>query len=47
MDENTKLEIIKNFKSRNIEVAFFETLEDIKDKINELIHIDCTVAGKG
>ena len=43
MHENMKLEIIKNFKSRNIEVAFFETLEDVRDKINELIYIDCTV----
>ncbi len=43
MDENMKLEITKNFKSRNIEVAFFETLDNVKDKINELIPTDCSV----
>ena len=43
MNENMKLEIIKNFKSRNIDVTFFETLEDVKDRINELIPIDCSV----
>lgn len=43
MDENMKLEIIKNFKSRNVDVTFFETLENVKDRINELIPIDCSV----
>lgn len=43
MNINMKLEIIKNFKSRNIDVTFFETLENVKDKINELIPIDCSV----
>lgn len=43
MNENMKLEITKNFKSRNIDVTFFETLENAKDKINELIPIDCSV----
>jgi L-lactate utilization protein LutB len=43
MDENMKLEITKNFKSRNIDVIFFETLDNAKDKINEIIPIDCSV----
>ncbi|RKD32462.1 lactate utilization protein [Thermohalobacter berrensis] len=37
------IEIIKNFKSRNIEVTFFKTLEDVKDKILDLIPINSTV----
>lgn len=43
MDEITKLEIIKNFKSRNIDVAFFETLEDVKERIIEIVPADCSV----
>lgn len=43
MNENIKTEITKNFKSRNIEVTFFETLEEVKDKIIELIPVNCTV----
>lgn len=43
MNNNIKLEIIKNFKSRNIQVTFFETLEDAKDRIIELIPIKCSV----
>lgn len=43
MDEIMKLEIIKNFKSRNIDVAFFETLEDVKYRIIEMVSADCSV----
>ncbi len=43
MDEIMKLEIIKNFKSRNINVAFFETLEDVKNRIIEMVPADCSV----
>ncbi len=43
MDEIMKLEIIKNFKSRNIDVAFFETLEDVKYRIIEMVPADCSV----
>lgn len=43
MNENMKLEITRNFKSRNIDIAFFETLEEAKDRIIELIPINCSV----
>jgi len=43
MDKSMELEIIKNFKSRNIDVTFFETLEQAKDRIIELIPIECSV----
>jgi L-lactate utilization protein LutC len=43
MDKSMRLEIIRNFKARNIDVSFFETLEDVKNKIIELIHLDCSV----
>lgn len=43
MDEIMELEIIKNFKSRNIDVAFFETLEEVKDRIIEIVPADCSV----
>lgn len=43
MDKSMELEITKNFKSRNIDVAFFETLEEVKDRIIDLIPIDCSV----
>lgn len=43
MDEHMKSDIIKNFKSRNIDVAFFETLEEVKDRIIELIPVGCSV----
>jgi len=43
MDKNIELEVIKNFKSRNIDVTFFETLEEAKDRIFELIPVDCSV----
>ena len=43
MDECMKLEIIRNFKSRNIDVVFFEKLEEVKDRIMELIPVSCTI----
>lgn len=43
MDQNMELEITKNFKSKNIDVAFFETLEDVKDRIINMIPINCSV----
>ena len=43
MDDNMKSEMIKNFKSRNIEVSFFETLEEAKDRMIELIPPDSSV----
>lgn len=43
MDKSMEFEIIRNFKSRNIEVAFFETLEEAKDRIIDIIPIDCSV----
>jgi len=43
MGENVKLELIKNFRSRGIEVTFFETLSDAKARIIESIPIDCSV----
>jgi L-lactate utilization protein LutC len=43
MDRKIQSEIIRNFKSRNIEVTFFKTLEDVKDKILDLIPINSTV----
>lgn len=43
MDKSMELEITKNFKSRNIDVTFFETLEEVKDRIIDLIPIDCSV----
>lgn len=43
MEWKIQSEIIRNFKSRNIEVAFFKTLEDVKDKILDLIPINSTV----
>jgi len=43
MDENIKLEAINNFNSRNIDVTFSETLEKAKDRIIELISIDCSI----
>ncbi|MEA4961045.1 lactate utilization protein [Lutispora sp.] len=43
MDDNMKAEMIKNFKSRNIEVSFFETLEEAKDRMIELIPPDSSV----
>lgn len=43
MDRNMELEIIKNFKSRNIDVTFIETLEEVRDRIIDLIPIDCSV----
>lgn len=42
MDDNMKSEMIKNFKSRNIEVSF-ETLEEAKDRMIELIPPDSSV----
>lgn len=43
MDDNMKSEMIKNFKSRNIEVSFFQTLEEAKDRMIELIPPDSSV----
>lgn len=43
MDKNMELEMIKNFRSRNIEVTFFETLEEVKERIIGLIPIYCSV----
>lgn len=43
MDDNMKSEMIKSFKSRNIEVSFFETLEEAKDRMIELIPPDSSV----
>jgi len=43
MDKDMELKIIRNFQSRNIEAAFFETLEEAKDKIMELIPATCSV----
>lgn len=43
VDESIKLEIMKNFKFRNIDVCFFETVEEVKDRIMELIPIACSV----
>jgi len=43
MDKNMELEITKNFKSRNVEVTFFETLEEVRDRIIELIPEYCSV----
>ncbi len=43
MDEIMELEITKNFKSRNIDVAFFETLEEVKERIIEIVPADCSV----
>lgn len=36
-------EIIKNFKIRGIEASFFNTLEEVKEKILELIPVECKV----
>lgn len=43
MIEERKAEIIEKFKSRNIDVTFFDTLQDVKDTILELIPSNCTV----
>ena len=43
MNTEIKEEIIKNFKSRNVDVTFFETLNDVKGRINELIPENCSV----
>lgn len=43
MDKNTKISIIDNFKARNIEATFVETLEEVKDRIVELIPIESSV----
>ncbi|MBS4537046.1 lactate utilization protein [Clostridium sp. D2Q-11] len=38
-----KEELIKNFKLRNIEVEFFERLDQASDRIKKLIGLECTV----
>lgn len=38
-----KRNIISNFKSRNIEVDFFDTLEDVKNKLVDIIPDTCSV----
>jgi len=43
VDKNTKISIIDNFKARNIEATFVETLEEVKDRIVELIPIESSV----
>jgi len=43
MLEERKIELIENFKNRNIEVTFFDTLQDVKETILDLIPSNCTV----
>lgn len=43
MDEEKFIKLKKNFKSRNIEVQYFETLESVKSFILNIIPIKCTV----
>lgn len=38
-----KDELIRNFRNRNVEVSFFDSLQDVKEKIEDLIPIDSTV----
>lgn len=43
MLEERKVELIENFKNRNIEVTFFDTLQDVKETILDLIPRNCAV----
>ncbi|KNF09406.1 hypothetical protein CLPU_3c01840 [Gottschalkia purinilytica] len=43
MNIDFESELINNFKTRNIELTFFETLEETKNKIIELIPKKSTV----
>lgn len=41
--DRIKEELIKNFKLRNIDVEYFETLRDVSERIKELIDLDATI----
>ncbi len=43
MSKDRRTKTIRNFNNRNIEVAFFDTLQDAKENILDLISSDCTV----
>ncbi len=43
MDEEKFIKLKKNFKLRNIEVQYFETLENVKSFILNIIPIKCTI----
>lgn len=43
MTKDLYLEMSKNFKSRNIDVKFFDTLEDVKNEIISLIPLECSI----
>ncbi|SKC82146.1 lactate utilization protein [Maledivibacter halophilus] len=43
MLQERKAELARNFKNRNIEVFFFNTIKDVKKRIMELISNDSTV----
>jgi len=43
MEDRVKQEIIGNFKSRNIDVEFFDSLANVNDKIINLISKDCSI----
>lgn len=43
MLQDRKVEFVRNFKNRNIEVSFFDTLQDVKERIIDLVPNDSTV----
>ncbi|MFZ5354852.1 MAG: lactate utilization protein [Bacillota bacterium] len=43
MNDNHIKELIENFKLRNIEVEYFETLEEVKKHVLNIIPITCSV----
>jgi len=43
MNEGKLKELIKNFKLRNIEVQYFDTLKDVKSYILNMVPINCTI----
>ena len=43
MNEEKFIELKKNFRLRNIEVEYFETLEDVKSSILNIIPVECTI----
>lgn len=43
MDKEKLETLIKNFKLRNIEVSYFDTLKDAKAEILRIVPVDCTI----